>query len=104
MLAMRGYPFTPPWTVDWRVARRALPRWVSAVTGSPSPPPAVRPATILRGNTRTRTISGTVTRTEAAMIGPPGISWDEAPARRAVATGGGGGGGAAARSRGPRPP
>ena len=41
---------------------------------SPSPPPAVRPATILRWKTRTRTMSGTVTMTEAAMIVPQGSS------------------------------
>ena len=40
----------------------------------PLTPPAVRPATILRWKIRTRTTSGTVTITEAAMMLPQGIS------------------------------
>src|SRR5690606_6013033 len=49
--------------------------------------PAVSPATILRWNTSTRAITGTVTTTDAAMMGPQGSSWLLAPERSAIATG-----------------
>lgn len=53
----------------------------------PFTPPAVRPATILRWKTSTRTISGRVTTTEAAMMVPQGVSISEAPESSAMATG-----------------
>src|SRR5258708_691598 len=53
----------------------------------PLTPPAVRPEMIFRWKIRTRTTSGTVTITEAAMITPHGTSNSVAPERSAIATG-----------------
>src|SRR5215471_2001361 len=49
--------------------------------------PAVRPATILRCNNRTSTISGTVTITEAAITTPHGSSCCDAPEIWEITTG-----------------
>src|SRR5690606_20774307 len=60
---------------------------VIPVRSYPLTAPAVRPATRRRWNTSTSTISGTVTRADAAMMLPQGSSYSLAPVISAMATG-----------------